>query len=245
MITNIAVFLSTFRKSYSRGNFPAIKRLDVLMVVFSFFVAGLGAFVWDKIVKSIGDPALASRDARAVFNRKKIPIEDLSEKTKEVLSSADIVMFGDFACPYCRIAELNLGKALQANGRKFRFMPYPMESACNTEIRHSIRPWACDKAKIFLCLQEKMGSLQAAELVYSFFEKSSQEVLRSLDRPGLAACVVSEKTEAQLKESIAVFADLKLFRGVPYFVLYGRYGFGGSRSRQVWEVLLQGDGGPR
>lgn len=68
-----------------------------------------------------------------------------------------IVKFSDFQCPSCKSGALTLHPLRYRYGSKLRivYKQYPLDNACNPEIKNPMHPVACQAARIALCASKQ------------------------------------------------------------------------------------------
>lgn len=116
-----------------------------------------------KLQETLDDPrkfeAYRAEKARREFEAAPVTPIDLAGLAARGPETAPVkvVAFSDFLCPFCR----NLGLALaqfvpQAAGRVAVYHKnFPLETSCNSKIKHSLHPGACTLALGAICAQRQ------------------------------------------------------------------------------------------
>ena len=155
-----------------------------------------------------------------------------------------IVEFSDLECPYCKIGATSVDSILKQYPGKIRvvFRNFPLDQACNSEIRATLHPSACEAARIALCA-EKQGRFKLT------YDKLFQNQARmkpghvvsllsdtTLDESQLSSCVDSSEIAGLISEDIQEAKSLGV-SGTPVFFING-HKMEGAEPDAVWKAIM-------
>jgi len=165
----------------------------------------------------------------------RVPIVPAREVLGPVTAPVHFVEFTDVLCIHCahlwRTME-GLEGLLPPGSFSRELRQYPLDSACNPNIKHqSTTPQRCVAARALICMEGRPNheafaasifrnqrSLQNDERVYDLANPY-------VDRKQLAACVADADTERKLQSDIA-WAQENDIRGTPLVLVNGKAGPG-------------------
>jgi uncharacterized membrane protein/predicted DsbA family dithiol-disulfide isomerase len=139
-----------------------------------------------------------------------------------------IYEYSDYECPYCKESHRQLRKKLAAFSSKLRIVHrhYPLDQACNPDIKRPFHHNACRAALIAECAGRAGRFWEANdylfEAAHDLATKSNQQVARDLGLPfePLSSCMEREGKES-LERDIQQGIGLKL-EGTPSFLIEGK-----------------------
>lgn len=155
-----------------------------------------------------------------------------------------LVEFSDFQCPFCKRGALIVNSLLNRYKKDLRveFRNYPLDQACNPNMKSSMHPAACEAARVVFCA----GMQGKFKPVYeSLFE--GQEALRpgiptrwaieaGVDQAQLDVCLASEASRDALREDIEL-GDRLGVKSTPTFFING-HKVEGALPVSVWIKLI-------
>jgi protein-disulfide isomerase/uncharacterized membrane protein len=155
-----------------------------------------------------------------------------------------VLEFSDFQCPFCKRGAFMMHQVLSRNPGKVRvvFMPFPLDSACNSLIQRSMHPYACELARAAFCAG-KQGRFQAAyEKIFEDQEtlkaESAKELATTLglDRAAYDACLNSDEAKSAVAASVEEGKKAKI-ASTPTFFVNGRK-IEGVLPMEAWDSIL-------
>jgi serine/threonine-protein kinase len=141
--------------------------------------------------------------------------------------------FTDVRCSHCK--ELHrlwdeLERALPPGRFSVESRFYPLDSACNAEIRNpKVDPVRCLAPRAQICLEGRPGARDLAGALFAEQGTLTPERVYALaashaaSRPELEACVASQETAARLEEDVALARQYQP-EGTPLVLVNGRLG---------------------
>lgn len=141
----------------------------------------------------------------------------------------EIVEFSDFQCPFCRRAAFTLKPYLKEYQKdvKFYYFNYPLDSACNPAMDHSMHPVSCIAAKAALCAQKSGKFWEYHDLIFENQKRLSRSVLvdlakeAGLETGDFEKCMASDEIAARLKEDVDQGGRVQI-KGTPSVYINGR-----------------------
>jgi uncharacterized membrane protein/predicted DsbA family dithiol-disulfide isomerase len=139
-----------------------------------------------------------------------------------------IYEYSDYECPYCKESHRQLRKKLAAFPTKLRIVHrhFPLDQACNPDIKQPFHQNACRAALIAECAGRAGRFWEANDYLFEeahgLAAKTNQQVARDLGLPfeALASCMEHEGKES-LERDIQQGIGLKL-NGTPSFLIEGK-----------------------
>lgn len=132
-----------------------------------------------------------------------------------------VSMFSDFQCPYCKLLAEGLDKAAkQFPGKvKAHYFSYPLDSACNPNIKSSFHREACKASYISYCAKDFK---QAHDEIYRNQKDLGSGFLDDfIKKHNLEACVNSEETKRAILGGIQ-YADAQFqIKATPTLIING------------------------
>jgi protein-disulfide isomerase/uncharacterized membrane protein len=162
------------------------------------------------------------------------PVRTFNLKSAPYKGPADapirVVEFSDFLCPFCRqIAGAFAGYIPQsANRVVVYFKNYPLDQACNTSLKQSVHPGACNVALGAICANDQGKFWPYHDRVFSAPPTNPQvsDVVSfareaGLDAGAIEACVNNPATRQRLGAEIAEGAQAQV-QGTPTLFINGK-----------------------
>jgi protein-disulfide isomerase len=165
-----------------------------------------------------------------------------------VLGSANapitVVEFSDFQCPHCQLAAKQFNAVLNRFPGKVKvvFRNFPLDVACNHNMKQPLHAVACEAARVAHCANEQ-GKFK--EVYEDIFENQNSlksgmpaELARKagVDEAKLNACVQSAETQMAIQNDIAE-ADRLQVQSTPTLFVNG-HKVEGALPIQVWDKLV-------
>ena len=143
--------------------------------------------------------------------------------TKDFGSSAiRISVFSDFQCPFCKVVAEQLPSAIRGFEDKvnIQYFFYPLDSACNTSMKHSMHVYACQAAQLAACDESKF--LDVHDDIFEKQEELNAEVLREIAKKhGLEECFNSAEAKTRVETSMLATAKYNL-KSTPTIIINGK-----------------------
>lgn len=153
-----------------------------------------------------------------------------------------VSIFSDFQCPFCKI----VGEQMHALVRRYKdkinvqYFFYPLDSACNTNVKSAMHPVACRAAMLAACDPAKFNAVH--DEIFAKQETLRLDSLKSIaDKHGLASCFESQNTRDQVLASINAATKFNL-RSTPTIIINGKKIEGSIPNPQfeaIFEELLR------
>lgn len=140
-----------------------------------------------------------------------------------------IVEFSDFQCPFCRRAAFTLKPYLKSykDDVALYYMNFPLDTACNSLLEHSVHQVACLAAKGGVCAAQQGKFWEYHDQVFENQKRLSRSVLIELaarvrlDGPSFESCLVSDDTQAKIAGDVEQGGKVKI-QGTPSIFINGR-----------------------
>jgi protein-disulfide isomerase/uncharacterized membrane protein len=162
-----------------------------------------------------------------------LPVQDIDSAGRPFWGNPNakvkIVEFSDFQCPFCRRAAFTLKPYLKSykNDLAFYYMNFPLDSACNPMIEHTVHPVSCLAAKAGVCAAKQSKFWEYHDQVFENQKRLSRNVLLELaakvglDGPLFENCLVSDDTQAVIARDVEQGAKAQI-QGTPSIFINGR-----------------------
>jgi protein-disulfide isomerase len=155
-----------------------------------------------------------------------------------------IVEYSDFECPYCSRLARGLAEAAKQKPEAFRyhFKHYPMDNACNPNIKKKFHEDACRAAKAAVCAQQQGRFWELHDLMFQNRSRLSGEDLIKyaaqvgIDVERMAACVDDPKTLERVQADIAE-AKAHGVGGTPTFFVNGWKQVGTRKADEILHLV--------
>jgi protein-disulfide isomerase/uncharacterized membrane protein len=172
----------------------------------------------EKLQQTLDDPqkleqyfaAKAAQD----FDKAQVQSMDLTDVPSKGAagSPVQIVEYFDYLCPFCRQLAAALDAFLPQAGNRVvvYYKNYPLDQACNTELKQTVHAGACWLAMGGICsgYQGKFASYQSKVMTTEVHNPGPADVVRmgteaGLNSAALEACINDPKTKERLTAEIA------------------------------------------
>lgn len=148
-----------------------------------------------------------------------------------------IVEFADFECPACRRLYVNLKPLLAKYEGRYRlvFKNYPLDNACNPEIKRSFHQYACLAAFASRCAGEQGKYWEGIDFLFTYdglegageTMSDGNQLVRSMaasleiDEEALSSCVSSGRYAEVVRKDIEAGSSIDL-QGTPTLIINGK-----------------------
>ncbi len=156
-----------------------------------------------------------------------------------------LVEFSDFQCPFCKRGALIVNSLMNRYKDVLRveFRNYPLDSACNPNMKSSMHPAACEAARVVYCAGQQGKFKPVYETIFDRQESIRPGVLSSwavesgVDAGQLESCLASDATRDALRTDIEV-GDRLGIKSTPTFFING-HKVEGAFPVSVWVEIIQ------
>lgn len=140
-----------------------------------------------------------------------------------------LVEFSEFQCPFCRVSAFNVRPYLQEfkNDIRYYFVNYPLDTACNDEVKHQMHPMACFASKAGICADKRGDFWSFHDDIFRNQSKLSRDFILDLAKKRgwgedeFLACIESPEVEETIQKEIAAARKVYV-TGTPTIFLNGR-----------------------
>ena len=161
-----------------------------------------------------------------------IPIEKEDGVFGNPNAQVKIVVFSDFQCPFCRTAAFTFHTLLPSFNNKVLlvFKNFPLDSACNPAVPHSLHAHACTLARLGNCAQQKGKFAKYHDTVFSDFEENDfsggfdnlkKKLAPIFSESDIDQCLNNPTSLEKIKKDIDLGLTLDL-KGTPAIYINGR-----------------------
>ena len=174
------------------------------------------------------------RDILAIFDKQpvaSIEIPDDRPRWGGKAAPLQVVEFIDFQCPACKQAAELIPEFLNthyANQFSLVQLNFPLDQSCNPNIKRKMHPFACDAAKIGVCVDQNTDAFwEYSEAVFANQGKITPGQLRDwakeagISEEALNQCLVSGEADDRISGDIAIGLKVPV-DGTPAVLLNGR-----------------------
>jgi protein-disulfide isomerase/uncharacterized membrane protein len=171
----------------------------------------------EKLQQTLDDPQKLDQyfATKAAQDFDKAPVQsiDLTDVPSKGTANApvQIVEYFDYLCPFCRQLSAALDAFLPQAGNRVvvYYKNYPLDQACNTELKQTIHAGACWLAMGGICAsnQGKFAAYQGKVMTTEIHNPGPADVIRmateaGLSAPTIEACINDPKTKQRLTAEI-------------------------------------------
>ncbi len=120
---------------------------------------------------------------------------------------ADLVIYTDYQCPFCKRADLTLESFRTRPGVTVSVRNYPLDRECNPALKRTIHPGACLQASAVLCAEPQGRERTFGRRVFETSAKDFESLLRvakdlGMDARAFEACLGAPETAKRLAADI-------------------------------------------
>ena len=152
--------------------------------------------------------------------------------------------FSDYQCPFCRKGHDEIRKLVQKHSDRVRLVHrnYPLDQACNQQLKRPFHPHACRYAAMAVCAQKLGRFWEANDILYSRGREQEPVTVADLARASgieanrLIECLRSEQTARQIQHDLEAGRALKI-RGTPTYII-GERSYPGAIPPEVLKEAL-------
>jgi len=173
-----------------------------------------------------------------------IPVDDKIPAKGATDPKVTIAVFEDFECPFCVQLEGSLeGLLALRDDVQVRFYHFPMDTACNVNVRNPMHPNACDAAKAGVCAQQQDAFWPMHDVMFTNNRRLRPKDLSmyaqelGLDLNAFGRCMNDPATKAEVARQADIGAEAQV-GGTPTFFLNGRR-MSGNHPVEVLNAAVQ------
>jgi protein-disulfide isomerase/uncharacterized membrane protein len=224
LISGIIVFL--FHKFSDYSYSPEVSILGLLAALMIIPLVGTSFYIGSKEAKAksisnqyvqqfnqlkdYGDPAIESpfKVHMATENFSDAPVR--------------ITIFSDFQCPYCKAVSDQVPSIIKALGDKvnIQYMFYPLDMACNSQMKNSGHPFACQAAYIAACDKSKFAKVH--DHIFENQDSISAANLTKWEKEfGLSGCTENKEIKDYIQQTLSAGDQYKL-QSTPTIIVNGK-----------------------
>lgn len=133
-----------------------------------------------------------------------------------------LTIFSDFQCPFCKVVAEQMPKLMRRFKDKMaiQYIFYPLDSACNSAVKHRMHDKACQAAMIASCKPELF--LQVHDEIFAVQDQLSTGALDKIaSQFGLTECLTSEEQKNKVITSINQASQYDI-QSTPTLILNGK-----------------------
>ena len=265
-VINIAIILMLIKSFWRepkpripmRAIFPGAKDAQGIDLYYRNAIKGLliGGILFASVIGVAGSQFISKsltgddreRLAKLKTHLAKQPIRAVEADNRPVMGADNgavtVVEFSDFLCPYCAKASkyLKLAESSNHDTTRFMFRHYPLDIACNSNLRSNVHPGACLLAEGSVCADEQDRFWEYHDIAFETKGKISQSVVMDiasnmgLNLSEFKSCLSSGRGLRVIKEDIkaAIQAGVK---STPTLFINGRGLRGVPKPWMLNEIL--------
>lgn len=133
-----------------------------------------------------------------------------------------ISVFSDFQCPFCKVVSEQMpGLARRYKDKlNIQYMFFPLDNACNTNVKGSFHQYACKAAILAACDEKKFAEVH--DEIFSAQEKLSDDTLMDIAKKhGMEKCLTDEAIKNKVIAIINQAAKYNI-RSTPTMIVNGK-----------------------
>ena len=133
-----------------------------------------------------------------------------------------LTLFSDFQCPFCKVVSEQMTSIIaEFKGKiNIQYMFYPLDNACNPNIKGSFHSFACKAAYLAACDESKFASVH--DYIFDHQEELSFENLTKWEKDlGLSNCFENKNIQEKIIQTINA-GDQFAIKSTPTMILNGR-----------------------
>jgi protein-disulfide isomerase/uncharacterized membrane protein len=224
VISGIVFFL--FHKSSDYSYTPEVSVLGIFAILMLLPLIGTSFYIGSKEskIKSISNQYVEQ------FNQLKDYGDPTIESPFKVHMSTEnfadapirITIFSDFQCPYCKAVSDQVPSLIKAvgNNLNIQYMFYPLDMACNTQMKNSGHAFACQAAYIAACEKEKFSKVH--DHIFENQNSISAANLTKWEKEfGLSGCAENKEVKDYVQQTLSAGEQYKL-QSTPTIIVNGK-----------------------
>lgn len=148
-----------------------------------------------------------------------------------------LVIYSDFQCPHCRALDRSLRPLRGGTGLRVVPRHYPLDSACNPQVKRSRHPGACLQARAAICAAAQERYDEFSDRLFDEGGADPAGLLAlahslGLDTVSFESCLWSDQTTTELSANIREAIDAGA-RGTPTVLINGKHHAGGFGPEEL------------
>jgi len=144
----------------------------------------------------------------------------LQQPTEETLVTISI--FSDFQCPFCKKLALQIEEIKRRFSKNLLIQYYffPLDAACNSEVKQNVHPYACAAAKLAACDTTKFP--QVHDEIFMEQENLNDKTLQQISSKfSLEQCPNKDNFDSTIKSHVLQAVSYHI-KSTPTFILNGK-----------------------
>lgn len=245
-VINLVLFLLALKLPQSDGRGPGVElpRLvgTCFTALFIAFLLSLGLNPQTEVKQEDLNDMVES-----VLNAKPIPLAIPADApyVGDANAPITIVKFSDYQCPACRMGANAIHPLMKRYPKqvKFVFMNYPLDMACNSQIKQKMHEFACESAAVAVCAADQGKFIEAYETLFENQENFANgqiadllSKVKGLDLAKLKSCMTLPSTGEKIKRDVEFGTSVKI-QSTPTFFINGKKVEGGLPTN-VWIKII-------
>ena len=224
VLSFLAAFL--FYKNSSVQPFPEVKPFLIYFIM--TLVPGL--FMFNYYLDNMKQQTSLSSQYVKQYQNLATPGDPITESpfkihmgTKEFASAPlRITIFSDFECPFCKVVAEQMRPLINEFKDKIniQYMFYPLDNACNPNIKSSFHQHACKAAYLAACDKSQFATIH--DVIFSRQEQLSFENLTLWEKEfGLSECFKNKQVQDEIMQTINAGNQYNL-KSTPTMIVNGK-----------------------
>lgn len=148
-----------------------------------------------------------------------------------------VTLFSDFQCPFCQSVATQFDDIMETYKGKInvQYMFYPLDMTCNTEMKRSLHPYACQAAYLAACDPTKFKEIH--DYIFANQKNINSDSLKNWEKDfGLSGCFEDANLKDVVQKTLDVGKHYKV-RSTPTMVINGKKIEGGIDSVMLKAIL--------
>lgn len=133
-----------------------------------------------------------------------------------------ISVFSDFQCPFCKVVSAQMKPIIQEFAGKIniQYLFYPLDNACNPNIKSSFHKFSCKAAYLAACDKKKFHINH--DIIFERQEELSFENLSQWEKEfGLSGCFDNKQIQDDIRQTISAGTQYDL-KSTPTIIINGK-----------------------
>ncbi len=224
VLSFLAVFV--FFKNSTVQPFPEAKPI----IIYAIVTLIPSVMMYNYYVKTIADQSNLSGQYIAQYDSLANPGDPAVPSPYRIYSSTEkfsdaplrVSVFSDFECPFCKVVSNQMAALIaEFKGKiNIQYLFYPLDNACNPNIKSSFHKFACKAAYLSAC--DKNNFSKNHDLIFERQEELSFENLSKWEKElGLTGCFDNKSIQDDVRQTISAGTQYDL-KSTPTIIINGR-----------------------
>lgn len=224
VLSFLAVYV--FYKNSSTQPFPEAKPI----IIYSLVTLIPSVFMYNYYVNTMATQSNLSGQYITQYESLTTPGDPTVESPYKIHMSTEkfadaplrISVFSDFECPFCKVVSNQMKPLIKEFGSKLniQYLFYPLDNACNPNIKSSFHKFACKAAYLAACDTENFH--KSHDIIFDRQEELSFENLTKWEKEfGLTGCFNNKKIQDDIRQTISSGTQYDL-KSTPTIIINGK-----------------------